>query len=671
MQLQQKSSEEIWMIDHETNLEIGDPDKLPFENGFSLDAIAKLQENVEKRIKYGTATPSGIRQIFDTTHGDENADYVDGISTDITDAAKIHVATIADCFAELIKTKTGKANPTLVVAIDSRHTGPAIADVAIRILLSHGLNIKYPFISPITEIAVYSREASDGFLYISSSHNPRGYNGLKLGLDDGRLLPGSLAIQFIETFQSRLKSLDNTKSMIQKLNSAPPEMVRKVYNEVDKNRKEARQIYAKFSDQIITGVKEADKATDRKKATKEKIQSLKLWIGIDPNGGARQDKEYLESWGFNVLEINSRPREDMKHELAPVTSACEQAKEELLKAQNEGKNIVAFLVYDTDGDRKNVVFPDGKGGAIIPGIQLISVLDIVCCMLDEILKDDGHKEIGTVINDATSSIFTHLGHYLDFTVKIVEVGEANVATGGKMLHEKGVHVPIIGEGSNGSVFNLELLVREPLHTVRTLINFITRPEITKTLLKRLGQENKYDNWHSPEKISGIFVNLLDSLPPSNTTDFFTDEGIRKGGADIPQELLKSTFDEYFESNLWSRISSELKNFFDGKPIAEFVNYEGINELRGKGNRKTGTGGYKIEFYIQTPDGDKKQVGWIWFRLSGTERGIIRKGVSISHWEMSPKAREAVKKAYDSINKILNEALDEVEREALKKPHNTN
>ena len=130
------------MIDPETRLEIGDPDKLPFEDGLSPDSIKKLQENVDKRTKYGTATPSGIRQIFDTTHGDESTDYVDGTSTDITDAARIHVATIADCFADLIKTQTGKSKPTIVVAIDSRHTGPAIADVAIRTLLSHGINIK-------------------------------------------------------------------------------------------------------------------------------------------------------------------------------------------------------------------------------------------------------------------------------------------------------------------------------------------------------------------------------------------------------------------------------------------------------------------------------------------------------------------------------------------------
>jgi phosphoglucomutase len=287
-----------------------------------------------------------------------------------------------------------------------------------------------------------------------------------------------------------------------------------------------------------------------------------------------------------------------------------------------------------------------------------------------------HPELGVVVNGPTSSLMEQLAHYLGFTIKRVEVGEANVATGGMALHDQGFHVPIMGEGSNGSVFNLDLLVREPLHTVRTLTNFITRPELTKMLLNCLHQvdqnklaacstEDKYDDWHSPERVNSLLMNIINSLPPSATTDFFTDEGIRRSDHDLPQELLKANFDAYFESQLWPKIAEEIREDFQGEPMAEFVNYEGENELRGKGNRETSAGGYKVELYVKMQDGDKRHIGWIWFRPSGTERGVMRRGVSISHWDASnPRAAEIVDRVYKYMDATLANALNIVEEKTL-------
>ena len=656
-----KYSNKVNMLDSETNLEIGDPYKLPFEKYASESIDEELQKNVEKRLKFGIASASGIRQIFDNTYGDEETEYVDGTGTEITDAAKVHIATITDCFVELLQKETGQQQPAVVVAMDSRHTGPAIADVAIRILAYHGAKIRYTFITPVTETAVYSREISDGFIYVSASHNPRGYNGLKLGLNDGRVLPRHLALPFIESYQTRLRDPEHTETIVGKANAAKPDRIREIYSEIDHYRSESRRIYAEFSDMIITGVKDPQKAAERKSLLKKEIQRRNIRIGVDPNGGARKDREYLESWGFNVIEINSRPRLDMVHDLAPTPSACEQAREAMLEAQKEAKNIIAFLVFDTDGDRKNIVIPDGKDGAAIPGVQTIFALDVLCGILDAVIQFP-ISSLGAVVNGPTSSVIEQLAHHLGFRVKRVEAGEANVGTGGQLLSEQGVRVPILGEGSNGGAFNLDLLVREPLHTLRTLINFITRPELTRLLLNRLHQEDKYDDWHSSERINSLFMNIINVLPPSVTTDFFTDEGIRRSEYDVPQDLFKAAFDEYFESQLWPEIAQEIRREYDGEPLAEFVNYEGENELRGKGNRKTNTGGYKIEFYVHTQDGEKRHVGWIWFRPSGTERGVMRRGVSISHWETTQKSREVVERLYSRVDEMLTDALNVVEKQ---------
>ncbi len=652
------------IIDKETNIVIGDPYALPFKSPETIDLL-KLQENVEKRMKYGLASISGIRQIFDQTFGDEQTDFVDGTGTEITSAAKIHVATIADIFSELVIKKTGKQHPIIVVGIDTRHTGPAIADVAIRTLIKNGINVRYTFITPITEIALYSSKVSDGFIYISASHNPRGYNGLKMGFDDCRLLPGDIAKSFIEIYRSRILDINNTKNMILKANSANVEDIQSVYSEIETHRNESRKIYSGFADSIITGLKDKSEIEECKSRLRDRIIQRKICIGIDPNGGARRDKEYLQSWGFNVIVINDRPRKDMVHDLSPIPLACLQAKESLIDLQRKGKNILAFFVFDTDGDRKNIVIPDGKGGAIIPGVQMIFVLDVLCSILNAKISSQ-NQNIGIVVNDATSSILEHLSNYLDFTVKRVEVGEANVASAGIDLSNKGMYIPIMGEGSNGSVFNLDLLVREPLHTIRTIIDFITKPELTQKLLESLKYpEEKIPNiindWYSPKNINGLFMNIIKSIPPSRTTDFFTNEGIHECNHDLQQEDFKKKFDEYFESHLWHNIANEIKKFYGGKPIYEFVNNEGQNELRGRGNRIIGTGGYKIEFYTIMPDGNKKHIGWIWFRISATETGIMRKGVSISHWEITPKASDIVDQMYDYIYKSFTDALYEVEK----------
>ena len=650
------------ITDIETNLAIGDPNSLPFANDLDID---KLQENIELRLKLGIASASGIRQIFDATHGDDATDYTDGTGTEITDAAKIHIATIADCFVDLLHEYSKNDHLKVVVAIDSRHTGPAIADIIIRTLLYHQVKVLYPFIIPVTELAVYSREVSDGFIYISASHNPKGYNGLKLGFDDGRLLPGDVARAFIKTYQAKLNNKQNTVDMIRHVNSIKADQIQSVYEKIDLCRNESRSIYANFSDKLITGIKDAQKAQERKNIIKKEIESRDIWIGIDYNGGARKDKDYLESWGFNVLEINNRPRIDMVHDLSPIPIACQQAYDALVNLQKQGKNIVAFFVYDTDGDRKNIVIPDGKGGAIIPGVQMIFALDVLCGILNA--QNAGNdKEIAIVVNDATSSIMEQLAGKLNFKVQRVEVGEANVASAGMNMDKQGFCVPIIGEGSNGSVFNLDLLVREPLHTIRTIIDFVTRSELTKSLLDQMGIGNVYDNWHSKENISGLFINIINSLPPSQTTDFFTDEGVYKSKHEIPQESFKANFDEYFENTLWQTISKEIGLNYDGKPIAEFVNCEGEEELKGCGNRKKGNGGYKIEFYVMDDDKIKHHIGWIWFRTSATERGIIRRGVSISHWEINPKSADVVKKMYNYMNKTFIDALNFVEKVIIEK-----
>ena len=161
------------------------------------------------------------------------------------------------------------------------------------------------------------------------------------------------------------------------------------------------------------------------------------------------------------------------------------------------------------------------------------------------------------------------------------------------------------------------------------------------------------------------MNIINALPPSMTTDLFTEEGIWRSGFHLPQGILKSEFDVYFESEMWPRVAEEIRRLFGGEPFYRFLHYEGGKVVVGKGKRESDFGGYKIDLFTRADTTEEYHVGWIWFRPSGTERGVVRRGVSVSHWDAcSPQAADTVKQLYEFLNVALTEALNRVEKRVL-------
>jgi len=658
-------------IDSETNLSIGDPTASPFPDPSSIDRAA-LQASLGKRRRFGIASASGIRQVFDPTHGDERTTFVDGRNPKITIAGKLYVATIADAFLDWLATHRDDNAPEsplrIVVGLDTRPTGPAIADTIIRTLLAHGVHVQYVFVAPVTKVVAYARETADGFLYVSASHNPVGYNGLKLGLADGRTLPPDRAEAFIAAYEARLTDRANIERLIAGVNAVPSERVQDVFDRIPHHRREASTIYGRFCDAVVTGIGNPAEAAAYKATLRKKIRDLDLWIGLDPNGGARQDTKYLESWGFNVAEINSRPRVDMVHQLAPTPEATHAAQEELLRLRSEGKRILCFFVFDTDGDRRNVVLPVEDGSALVPGVQIIFALDVLRAVAhhacDTTMPTQG--KTGVVVNGPTSALIERLAERFGFVLKRTETGEANVAHAGEALAAEGVDVVMMGEGSNGSAFTLDLLIREPIHTIGTIVNLISNPETLHYLVGRLDEDCGPSEWLLPDRIPFLLANLVRVLPPSSDTDLFTSAGER-WGLPVPPDLFKATFDEVVE-RAWPSQQCKLTDGMAGKDkrvTFEFVNYERDKELRGRGNRQTGLGGYKIELFVHSTEG-KRLVGWIWFRPSGTERGLTRRGASVAHWVNSPRMRKRVSDHQQQLDAWLAELLDETERRTVDK-----
>jgi len=107
------------------------------------------------------------------------------------------VAGMALVFSSFIKEHCKPHKPSILLGIDTRPTSPAIADIFARVLIGEECEVRYLFIVPIPEITAYAAHVttldvdnefhSDGFVYVSASHNPPGYNGIKFGLGGGVL----------------------------------------------------------------------------------------------------------------------------------------------------------------------------------------------------------------------------------------------------------------------------------------------------------------------------------------------------------------------------------------------------------------------------------------------------------------------------------------------------
>lgn len=82
--------------------------------------------------------------------------------------------------AELLRRRTGRA-PHVVVGMDTRHSGPMLAQAATAGLASRGAHVTWLGVAPTPAVSYLTRSlGADAGLVVSASHNPFGDNGLKL-----------------------------------------------------------------------------------------------------------------------------------------------------------------------------------------------------------------------------------------------------------------------------------------------------------------------------------------------------------------------------------------------------------------------------------------------------------------------------------------------------------
>lgn len=553
---------------------------------------------------------SGWRKVF----------AVSGEETDTTTEIGMENTCIsvlsALVFSDYVKKRTGKRTPTIVLGIDTRPTGPEIANVMIRLLLKEKVVVRYVGVTAAPEIMAYSK-LFDGFIYISASHNPIGHNGIKFGLNDGGVLNGKENALLVEEFKAKCSdefALQNVSRLISVRSQSDLEWV---YSESISTKKEALEIYKTFSKNVIsslTNVSLQDKFFDNLKA---QIKANPIGIVCDFNGSARTmsiDKEFFAENNLNFYPFNDIPGK-IVHEIIPEPENlvyCAKKMEELQKAGT--KDAILGYMPDCDGDRGNIVYWDSKtNSAQILKAQEVFSLSVLAELAFSywLNKNDSSYKPAVAVNCPTSMRIDEIAKAFNAKVFRGEVGEANVVNTARLARKEGYTVRILGEGSNGGTITFPSSVRDPINTIFAFIKLLTIKDTAEgkglfhIWCQLSGQEDKYRD-------DFTLSDVLETLPVYTTTGVSESRAILKIST-MDHAKLKGNFQKVFENSFKNGADGLLKKYGISSYKCILTNAT-TEKVDAKDFSESGKGGLKIQLF----ENSDKPSAFIWMRGSGTE-----------------------------------------------------
>jgi phosphoglucomutase len=523
--------------------------------------------------------------------------------------------------------------PFVLVGMDARPTGPAIADILIRAFLASGVPVRFAGICAAPEIMALSRKPSSPFVYVTASHNPIGHNGLKFGRDGG-VLPGAEAEKLIAAARALLGKADEAdagRKIKVRLAAAKDAEVRGVYAKQASVKKEALAAYEEFSLEVISGGPQidADKNADIMNLIAAGLKQRPLGIACDFNGSARAaciDSSFIQSFGIQFAAINDKPGK-IVHEIIPEGENLIPCSAFLESLHSSDPAFVLGYVPDCDGDRGNVVIRDDRANCT----RILEAQEVfaLCCAAELAHQAMlGEENPAVAVNGPTSLRVDRIAAAFGARVFRAEVGEANVVNLARDLRGQGYSVRIMGEGSNGGNITWPSSVRDPLATIFSLVKLLAVPEFFDTWLKRINREQP-DHLQRPgrrERENKIQLpDIIDSLPAFYTTGVSTPEAKLEVAA-RDHALLKKRYQKIFLAD-WEAKKAGLEKRW-GITGWEARACVGTKELRSADGElddfgDAQTGGLKIVFKAKDKEGTDKagtdeDAAFIWMRGSKTE-----------------------------------------------------
>lgn len=459
-----------------TGFLVGDPAR-PLLDPSALPSATEIAAAAESLI----LSASGWRKIF-AASGDEES-----LSEDVAAADLVVAGAMAKVFADFLLARTSR--PALALGIDSRPTGPRLADAMLRVFLARGVEVRYAFIVAAPELMAWTREAAllpeddegrlDGFCYLSASHNPPGHNGVKFGLGTGGVLDGAAAGPLADELRAALAD-PATPALVAALMAAPePEAIGRAMAACALWKRRARSAYLLFARRVASD-RDALEDQERVLDSLAAVASARGYgVLAELNGSARSlsvDLDFLESLGLKVKAVNAKPRE-FAHRIVPEGAGLELCRVELMKASRSDPGFVLGYVPDCDGDRGNLVRVERSGAAVALEAQEVFALSVLAELAglarEGLLRKGGSgRRVAVVVNDATSLRVEAVARAFGAEVARAETGEANVVGLARKLRAEGAIVRILGEGSNGGNITHPAAVRDPLSTLVSVLKLL-------------------------------------------------------------------------------------------------------------------------------------------------------------------------------------------------------
>ena len=527
----------------------------------------------------------------------------------------------------LRRTGPAAAPPDVLVASDTRPTGPVLAEMVMRGLEDSGCRPLYAGVAAAPELT--ARAARDrgiaGFAYVSASHNPVGHNGFKFGSGRG-VLGGEQAESLIAEYRDTVRAPGAAAALTQSggpLFTPHDSRSKPRLRPADPHEKQrCLKIYGAFLRETAGGTGNKEEQTALLGALQEALKKKPLRVIADLNGSARclsADRAFLESLGVHLTSFNDKPGR-IVHTIIPEGDSLEPCRCALEKAHAEDPAAVIGYVPDNDGDRGNLVIWDEDAGRAraLEAQEVFALSTLAELALDAGGAPDSPQGPKTtprsaiVVNGPTSHRVRVIAAAYGVEVHETEVGEANVVGRADALRRAGCRVRLLGEGSNGGTIIHPAAVRDPLNTVAALIKLLRLPGPAaggpfEDWCRRTGRMDLYHPDFGVSRAAAalpVFTTTPSSAPRALMTVKTRDHA-----------ALKAEWEKIFRRQ-WSLHKEKLQQQYGFVRWTEFNNQGGTSR-RGMGAEyRSGAerGGLKIVFY----DSEGADAGFIWMRGSGTE-----------------------------------------------------
>jgi len=593
-----------------TGFDIGDPEKVPLTQGDAPSHGAVLEA-----AQHLVLSPSGWRKVFASPMaGDAWAPWSDrmpatgaaslisascgasasggaddSLSPNISPADRVICALMAKTFGDFIlarRARAGDSNgaavrPAVILGIDSRPTGPAIADIFARVLLGMSIDLHYCFIIAAPEIMAFAAKSgalpagdshrADGFAYISASHNPPGHNGVKFGLASGGVLSPAEVTPLIASLKELLQAESCIGLALDLIGAAPPRELGACYVAVSGWKRQAVSAYTLFTHEVVTARPDLETQSEFLDGLAAECEKRPIGIVGELNGSARSlsiDKDYLEGLGIRTRWFNDSPRA-FAHRIVPEGASLSPCALRLQEIHGTDPAFELGYVPDCDGDRGNLVYFDRREKKAKPlEAQEVFALSCVAELATSALAQGGGatRPAGTVaaeaagkfpdkrergqessggtaivVNDATSMRIDKIAGMFGAHVFRAETGEANVVALADALRSRGWTVRILGEGSNGGNITHPAKVRDPLSTLGAMIKLLRLKEKSSgkdlfmvwlaTCGRAHGDGENYDcetaGQAGPYRADYGLSDIIATLPRWATTSVFEERAVLK------------------------------------------------------------------------------------------------------------------------------------------------